>query len=437
MDNATITVPDLGSDDAVEVIEVMIVEGQVVATDDPLITIESDKATFEVPAEQAGTITAVKVKLGDKVKTGDVIAEIGDAAQGDDAASSSSSADASMADSPPAQDKTAGKTTGKTNNKTQNVSASGQTSPSVSNVQASNAQAPGQASASGPAEPNAAVNASPQVRKAARELGVDLAHVTASVEHGRITLQDVQQFVQEQLSSLDDAAVKPEDASRFGAVETTPLSKVRAMTAAAVHRSWLEAPLVTHFDEADISDLEDYRKRQKLSFLPFLLKAVANTLEEFPLMRSSLDIPNGELVQKNYYRIGLAVNTEQGLLRPVLADVDQQNIAQLTQSLKTLVKNARAGKLSPADQRGAVFTISSLGAAGGTQFTPIVNSPEVGILGVSKTQVKPVYAAGEFVPATMLPLALSYDHRVIDGVYAAEFMRALIERLEQMAELLA
>lgn len=419
--SSEIKVPDLGSDDAVEVIEVLVEAGQTVSKDDPLITIESDKATFEVPAETSGTIAELTVSVGDQVSTGDVIGTLDEGETGDkptnkpEASESKQQQDQSVSVE---QDKS---------EVAPSVASSSATSPEPSRA----ASQPTKQSSEG------VENASPKVRKVARELGVNLSQVEPSGADGRITLDDIQLFVREQFNALDQAAApKAEDPSRYGEVERTELTKIRAMTAAAVHRSWLEAPMVTHFDEADITELEDYRKRNRLGFLPFLLKAVANTLEEFPLMRSSIDVKSAELVQKNYYRIGLAVNTEQGLLRPVLSDVEQQNIAELGQSLKKLVNNARAGKLSPADQRGAVFTVSSLGAAGGTQFTPIVNSPEVGILGVSKTQIKPIYADGEFVPATMLPLALSYDHRVIDGVYAAEFIRVLIDRLEGMAGLL-
>lgn len=426
-----IKVPDLGGDEGVEVIEVLVETGQQVSNDDPLITIESDKATFEVPADMAGTISAVKVSVGDTVSTGDVIATLD--------AGEASESEASIDDTAENQDNHENETDTAAGNQAHDANDQVTTTQPSEKPAANESKKPSQPSASSSQQQGAreVANASPKVRKAARELGVDLSHVESSGASGRITLDDVQRFVREQFTALDEAAApKTDDPERYGEVQRSELSKIRAMTAAAVHRSWLEAPLVTHFNEANISDLEDYRKRQNLSFLPFLLKAVANTLEEFPLMRSSIDVNNAELVQKNYYRIGIAVNTEKGLLRPVLSDVDKQNLAELGQSLKTLVNKTRAGKLAPTDQRGAVFTISSLGAAGGTQFTPIVNSPEVGILGVSKTQIKPVYADGQFVPATMLPLALSYDHRVIDGVYAAEFMQALVERLESMAELL-
>lgn len=459
-----IKVPDLGHDDAVEVIEVLIEAGQQVAKDDPLITIESDKATFEVPAEEAGEITNVSVSLGDEVKTGDVIAEFepGDAdgdsdaeqeapdsegsdekeseddEQGnkekEDKKSDQDKVDQDKADQEESgqkksdKDKSNKKKTEEDQSKQKDNKQKKQSSPKQSSYQPPEKRQSKQ-------DNQTSVNASPQVRKAARELGVDLQYVPTG-DNDRVSIADVQTFVREQFSAIDQAESGKDNPERYGDVERTPLSKVRAMTAAIMHKSWLEAPQVTHFDEVDISELEDYRKRHNLSFLPFLLKAVANTLEEFPLMRSSFDAVNAELVQKNYYRIGLAVDTEQGLLRPVLADVDSQSIPDIASSMKTLVEKTRAGRLAPTDQRGAVFTISSLGGMGGTQFTPIVNGPEVGILGVSKTQVKPVYQDGEFVPAMMLPLALSYDHRVIDGVYAAKFMNELKDRLETMAELL-
>jgi len=404
-----VVVPDIGSFKDVEIIEVAVKAGDRVQAEQTLITLETDKATMDVPAPFAGKITELKVKVGDKVSEGDLIALM----------------EASGAASAP----------------TAAVAAPAPGAPQPAPV-AAPAAAPALAATPAPATASGGkAHASPSIRRFARELGVDLTRVRGSATKGRITREDVQNFVKQALASgssghsgggaLPGLLPWPEvDFARFGAVESKPLSRIKKLSGANLHRNWVMIPHVTQFEEADISELEAFRKQLndeyakqgvKITPLAFLLKAAAVTLKHFPDFNASLDASGENLIVKKYIHIGVAVDTADGLVVPVIRDVDQKGIVQLARELGEVSARARDKKISAADMQGGCFTISSLGGIGGTAFTPIINAPEVAILGVSRSSMKPVWKDGEFVPRLMLPLSLSYDHRVIDGAAGARF----------------
>lgn len=426
-----VTVPDIGDYKDVPVIELLVAVGDTVDKDQAIATLESDKATLDVPAPAAGVVSGLVIKVGDKVAMGSAVCTITGAGTAAPAAASAPSA-----------------------------------APAAAPTKAETAQAaPKAAPAEAPPAPSAAAvsdvvpYASPSIRKFARELGVDLARVSGSGPKGRITQEDVQGFVKKALSSPPPAAaaatagsggsgippIPAVDFSQFGAIETKPLARIRKISAAHLHRSWLNIPHVTQTDEADITELEAFRKEAsdesakaggpKLTLLPFMMKAVAKALEAYPEFRASLS-PDGEsLIHKHYTHIGFAADTPNGLVVPVVRDVDKKTITQLAIETGELAKKARDGKLSGADMKGGVFSISSLGGIGGSHFTPIVNAPEVGILGVSKAVVKPVWDGKAFQPRLMVPLSLSYDHRVIDGAYAARTIVLLVKLLGDIRRL--
>ncbi len=411
-----VDVPDIGDFESVEIIEVLVAEGDMVDAEASLITLESDKATMDVPAPVAGKVKSLKVKAGDKVSEGDLILVL-----------ESGSAEAEDAGPPPA--------------------------PSPAPVSAE------PAAKAEPAPPPAQsarldetafskVHASPSVRRYAREHGVDLGRVKGSGPKDRILKEDVRLYIKGVMSAPVQTAggtglpqMPAVDFSKFGDTETMPLPRIRKLSAANLHRNWVIVPHVTQFDEADITELEDFRKESKgdaekegikLTMLAFLLKVSANTLLEFPELNSSL-APDGEnLILKKYVNVGVAVDTQNGLVVPVIRDVDKKGLFQIARELGEVSTRAREGKLSAADMQGGCFSISSLGGIGGTMFTPIVNAPEVAILGVSKSQVKPVWNGKEFEPRLMLPLSLSYDHRVIDGAQAARITGYLAELLSDI-----
>lgn len=422
-------VPDIGDFKGVAVIEVLVKPGDRVEKEQPVVVLESEKATLEVPASAAGTIVELKIKVGDKVSEGDLVALL----------------DASEVGAMPA--------------------AKPVPAPTVSPAVAAPALPPVIAAPVAPAVPAAAVSASvivpsgnvhasPSVRLFARELGVDLARVSGSGPKGRILKEDVQKFVKGVMSGAQAVAapagagippIPAVDFSKFGPVESKPLARIRKISATHLHRSWLNVPLVTQFDEADITELDTFRKESaeeakkkglKLTMLSFLLKASGTTLLHFPELNSSLS-PDGEaLILKKYVHIGIAVDTPNGLVVPVIRDVDKKGIYQIAGELGALSEKARLGKLAPGDMQGGCFSISSLGGIGGTAFTPLVNAPEVAILGVSKGQIKPVWDGKVFQPRLMLPLSLSYDHRVIDGAQAARITTYLAELLADIRRLL-
>ncbi len=427
-----IRVPDIGSSGKAKIIELLVKVGDVVAPDQSLLVLESDKASMEIPSPAAGTVTALSVKLGDEVGTGDLILQ--------------------LHSSSPAASPTASATP---------------TAPSSSVAAPANVATP-QAAATdiAPAETAAAasapastgkVHAGPAVRQLARELGADLAAVTASGPHGRILKEDVQLFVKQQLQKAKQVSTAgatggagippiPEvDFSKFGEIEEVAMTRLMQVGAANLHRSWLNVPHVTQFDNADISELEAFRIAQKavaekagvkLTVLPFLLKACAHLLRELPDFNSSLAPSGKALIRKKYVHIGFAVDTPDGLLVPVLRDVDKKSLLQLAAEAAELAEKARTKKLSPDAMQGACFTISSLGHIGGTGFTPIVNAPEVAILGVSKASMQPVWDGKAFQPRLLLPLSLSYDHRVINGAAAARFTKRLSDVLADIRTLL-
>lgn len=417
-----IVVPDIGGDSDVEVIEVHVKVGDVIKAEQSLITLESDKAAMEVPSPKGGEVKSLKLKVGDKVSKGSLILELAVAG------AASAPAAAPAAPSAPAP-------------------AAAQPAAAVASAPAP-VSSPATAAAAPAAASGADVYAGPAVRKLARELGVDLTQVAGTGSRGRIQKEDLHAFVKARLqapapvaSSAGGAgipAIPDIDFSQFGSVEQLPLSKLHKVTAANMQRNWLNVPHVTQFNEADITDLEAFRsdlkgeadkKGVKLTFLPFLLKACARALQEHKQFNVSLHSSGEYLIQKHYIHIGVAVATDAGLMVPVIRDVDKKSVWDLAREVVTLSDKAKNRRLSKEEMQGACFTISSLGALGGTGFTPIVNAPEVAILGVSKTQTKPVYINGQFVPRQMLPIALSYDHRAVNGVDGGMFVTTLARLL--------
>lgn len=430
-----IKVPDIGDVDAVEVIEVLVTAGDQVDIEAPLITLESDKASMDIPSPQAGSVKEVKVTVGQQVKEGDLIAVL-------EVSDSAGDGTEKTAEPPTA-------TTASENEKTASPAPAAKPATPVPQT-----PRPTQA-------PVAPVNeatfsnahASPGVRRFARELGADLGRINGSGPKGRILKADVQSFIKQALaggaaSGGGNAQVEPPpqvDFAAFGEIETQPLTKINKLTGKFLHSSWFYIPHVTQFDEADITDLEAFRKSLaaeykdqgiKVTMVAFLLKAAVSALKEFPRFNSSLDASGENLVLKKYFHIGVAVNTDEGLVVPVIRDVDQKGILELAVEIIDIATRARQRKIKPTEMQGACFTISSLGGVGGTAFTPIINQPEVAILGVSRSSMKPIYQNGEFVPRLMLPLSLSYDHRVIDGVMAAQFTNYLSQVLSDSRRLL-
>ncbi|QSX40523.1 pyruvate dehydrogenase complex dihydrolipoyllysine-residue acetyltransferase [Shewanella cyperi] len=415
-----INVPDIGGD-AVEVTELLVKVGDVVAKEQSLLSVEGDKAAMEVPAPVAGTVKEIKVAVGDKVSTGSLIMVFevaGNPVQGAAPVAAPASAPVAQAAAPAAV------------------------------APAANAQA----KTGEFVENHEYAHASPVVRRLAREFGVNLAKVKGTGRKGRVLREDVQAYIKDALKRLDAAAAAPAgkgdgaglgllpwpkvDFAKFGETEVQPLSRIKKISGANLHRNWVMIPHVTQFDEADITELEDFRKNQnaeeakkdtgmKITPLVFIMKAVAKALEEFPSFNSSLSDDGESLILKKYINIGIAVDTPTGLVVPVVRDVNKKGIYELSRELAEISKKARAGKLTASDMQGGCFTISSLGGLGGTAFTPIVNAPEVAILGVSKSEIKPKWNGKDFAPRLMLPLSLSYDHRVIDGAEGARFVTFL------------
>ncbi len=416
-----VTVPDIGDYQGVPVIEVLVKDGDRVEKDAPLIVLESDKATMEVPSPAAGVVRDLKPQVGDKVSQGDRVCTL-EAADG--------AAPDVVATAPPAE-------------KTARLSIG----PAVEDRATKSVAAPAPTQAASPAAPAGGAHAGPATRKCARELGVNLARVGGSGPHGRVTIEDVQAFVKRAMSAPAQAAggaippIPAVDFAQFGEIEKKPLARIRKLSATHLHRAWLNIPHVTQFDEADITDVEAFRKSsaeetdKKLTLLPFIMKAVAKAMDEYPEFRSSL-APDGEtLILKKYCHIGFAADTENGLVVPVVRDVDKKGVVQLADECGALAKKARDGKLKADDMKGGCFSISSLGGIGGSHFTPIVNAPEVAILGASRAQTRPVWSGKAFEPRLMLPLSLSYDHRVIDGAYAARFIVLLVKLLSDVRRL--
>lgn len=429
-----VSVPDIGEFQDVDVIEVLVAPGEQVVVEQALITLESDKATMEIPAPWAGVVKALQVAVGDKVSEGSPILTL-EVSDEEAAAVPESAAPSRQAAEP---------------------RAAAEASPEPALAEAAPAlRRSGSAPLAHPPAPGAVqAHAGPSVRRLARELGVDLSRVPGSARKGRILKEDVQLYVKRALAAGPPAAARsgfavpemPEiDFSRWGEVELQPLNKLRRVSARNVHRSWLTVPHVTQFDETDITELEEFRREKQpeakqrgvaLTSLGFLMKAVAVVLQDFPQMNASLDRSGEALVLKKYIHIGIAVDTEMGLVVPVVRDVDKKGLFEIASELVVISEKARDRRLRPEDLAGGTFSISNLGGIGGTAFTPIVNAPEVAILGVARAQMKPVYLDGKFTPRLMLPLCLSYDHRVIDGADAVRFTTRLKTVLSDIRNLL-
>jgi pyruvate dehydrogenase E2 component (dihydrolipoamide acetyltransferase) len=424
-----VAVPDIGEDGEVDVIDVLVSVGDVIEAEDGLITLETDKATMDVPSTHAGTVKEVFISSGDKVKQGTLVIKL-ETAGGAPAAAEAAPVAAAPA---PAPEKAA-------------------------------TPAPAKA-APAPVEPTQTsggkAHASPSVRRVAREFGVDLSQVSGTGPKKRILKEDVQAYVKAELAKprsasgnanvgdnvLQIATVKPVDHAKFGEIEILPLTRIQKISGPFLHRNWATIPHVTQFDEADITEVENFRKEQnayhgkiksglKITPLVFVMKAVAKALEKYPAFNSSLSDDGESLILKKFINIGIAVETPGGLVVPVIKDVNKKGIEQLSQELIETSVKAREGKLKATDMQGGTFTISSLGGIGGTAFTPIVNAPEVAILGVSKSEMKPKWNGKEFEPRLMVPLSLSYDHRVIDGAVGARFSTEVAANLTDLRRII-
>jgi len=424
-----VLVPDIGDYKDVSIIEVMVKSGDKISAEDSLITLETDKAAMDVPSPFAGIVKEMKVKVGDKVSQGSVILLL-------------ESSDAAGAPKNIQSEKTAP------------VPATTQAAtPVAEKPAAKSAEKPAITESPQSVAPSGKAHASPAIRRFARELGVDVAQVIGSGEKGRVTKDDVQGFVKAALGKphgaagsggLQVLAMPVVDFAKFGAIETRPLSRIKKLSGANLHRNWVTIPHITQFDEADITEMEAFRKELnaeytkqniKITPLAFMLKAIVVALQKFPEFNASLDAGGENLVLKNYYHIGVAVDTPNGLMVPVLRDVDKKGIVQLAKELGEISAKARDLKITAAEMQGGCFSISSLGGIGGTAFTPIINAPELAILGVSKASVKPMHQDDTFVARLMLPLSLSYDHRVIDGAAAARFIVFLTQVLADVRRL--
>ena len=454
----SVEVPDIGDFEDVPIIEILVSPGDTVAVDDPLLTLESDKATMDVPAPFAGTVGELLVKIGDKVSQGAALLTLSPAGDGNGGAPA--------ADTTPAAEPTPTSGTKAADSVDTAAQAEEQAAPAA--PPPAEAPAPAEPAAPAPVPPSdgdggGPVYASPAVRRIARELGIDLHQVTGSGRKGRITKEDVQSFADHGPAAAPAAAAGAPgagtaggpgpgpslglglppwpsvDFSKFGEIERVERSRIQRISGPVLARNWVMIPHVTHNDEADITDLEAWRKQLndelsrdgvKVTMVSFLIVASVAALKAFPMFNSSLD--GEDLILKRYYNVGFAADTPGGLVVPVIKNADQKGLVEIARELTELSGKAREGKLMPGDMQGASFTISSLGGIGGTSFTPIINAPEVAILGATRSAMKPVWNGKEFVPRLMVPLSLSYDHRVIDGAAAARFMVYLVKVLSDL-----
>lgn len=416
-----VKVPNIGDFENVPIIEIQVKPGDEVNADDPLITLESDKASMDVPSPAKGKVAEILVAIGDKVSEGSSILRLD----------------------------TAGESKGEpvANGKSREAGAAPKSKPAEKSRSAETSE---ESELPPPADFDA-VFASPSVRRIARELDVDLAKVKGTGDKGRVTKEDVKAFIARSGAPQGSGAattgipeIPPQDFAKFGPVETRPMSRLKKLTGPNLHRAWLNVPHVTNSDDADITDLESYRKEldatakdkgYRVTLVAFLLKASVSALKEYPEVNSSLAPGKDALILKRYYNIGVAVDTPDGLVVPVIKDVDRKGILELSQELTAVSARMRDGKITPADIQGATFSISSLGGIGGTNFTPIVNAPEVAILGAVRAQMKPIWDGTTFQPRLMLPLCLSYDHRVVDGALAARFLRKICDALADVRQL--
>lgn len=424
-----VQVPDIGDFEDVEVIEIMVAPNDKVAVEDPLITLESDKASMDIPSPYAGTIKEILVEVGSSVSEGSDIL-IMDVEGADTVESATSEKVETPVEETQAEETPAPPVT---ETSTQDLASQ----PHPSEAIATN---------------RLDFHAGPSTRKLARQLGVDLNQVKGSGRRGRITVEDIQAFVkapkekkEAKAEGLQIPAGPAIDFSKFGNIDIQPMKRIQKISARNLHRNWITIPHVTHFDEADVTDLEEFRKKHndaakeksdRLTMMPFLFKAIVSGLKQFPTVNSSLDEEGENLILKQYFHVGMAVDTKNGLLVPVVKDADRKNLMELSNDMRDLTIKAREGTIKREDMQGGCFTISNLGGIGGTNFTPIVNAPEVAILGVPKASIKPVYQNGQFEPRLILPLALSYDHRVIDGALAARFLAHVCELLSDIRKML-
>jgi pyruvate dehydrogenase E2 component (dihydrolipoamide acetyltransferase) len=428
-----VKVPDIGDFKDVPIIDIHVKVGDAINAEDPLITLESDKATMDVPAPSAGTIRQVLVKVGDRVSEGTPIMLLAGNEEGamhQPTSLLSQQEPATAAAAPP--------------------------TPAAAPTPAATAPAVAVGPQPAAAQPDfSGVHAGPSVRRIAREMGVDLTKLTGTGEKGRISKDDIMAFLRGPAPAPAGAPpavvgagipeIPAQDFSKFGPIETKPLSRIKRLSGPFLHRSWLNVPHVTHNDEADITETDAYRKEldtagkekgYRVTLLAFLIKASVSALKQHPEFNASLSPEKDALIYKRYYNIGVAVDTPDGLVVPVVKDADRKGIVEISQELGAISKKARDGKLSPTDMAGGSFTISSLGGIGGTAFTPIVNAPEVAILGVMRSKMAPVWDGNEFKPRLMLPVCMSYDHRVIDGALAARFTRNLCHVLEDVRRIM-
>jgi pyruvate dehydrogenase E2 component (dihydrolipoamide acetyltransferase) len=449
MSQVEVKVPDIGDFKEVEVIELLVKPGDTIQAEQSLITVESDKASMEIPSSASGVVKELKVKLGDKVAEGSLVLllEVSEAASAPAPAATAASASVPAA---PATSTSAAAP----------AAASSTVAPAASAVPVTAVLATtASAIVTAATESNGQKpHASPSVRKFARELGIDLSRVSGSGAKGRILIEDVQGFVK---GIMAGGAAAPAasgggaalgllpwpslDFSKFGETSLEPLSRIKKISGPNLHRNWVMIPHVTQFDQADITELEEFRKSAneslaksgvKLTMLAFVIKASVAALKKFPAFNASLDAGGENLILKHFYNIGFAADTPNGLVVPVIKNADQKGLSQIAKEMGELSAQAREGKLKPADMQGATFTISSLGGIGGTSFTPIINAPEVAILGLSKSEIKPVWDGKAFAPRLMLPMSLSYDHRVIDGALGARFTVYLGDVLADMRKTL-
>ena len=429
MGKQNIIVPDIGGASGVDVIEILVKPGDRVELETSLVTLETDKATMEIPSPKAGTVSSITLKVGDKVSEGDMILVL----DTDESETAVESSKETMSAPKAAEPETLAP---------QKITTVESTAPAKpAPVLNDNSTSKG-----------VEVSAGPAVRRFARTLGVNLAAVQGQGRKSRISKADVEAYVKQQLASPSAPASgfalplpKKIDFTKFGAIETKPLSKIKRLTGINVHQAWISIPQVTQFDHADITDLEAFRKAEskraeaegyKLTLVAFVAKLLSQALQKFPQFNSSLDETGENLIYKKYCNIGIAAETPNGLVVPVIKDVHLKSVADIARDLGYLSSKAREKGLSPAEMSGGCFTISSLGGIGGTAFTPIVNPPEVAILGLSRSAIQPVFQNGQFIPRLLLPLSLTYDHRVIDGAEAARFTRYLSEGLSDIRRLL-
>jgi pyruvate dehydrogenase E2 component (dihydrolipoamide acetyltransferase) len=425
-----ITIPDIGDFKDVPVIEILVKVGDTVEAEQPVVTLESDKASMDVPSPAAGKITEIVVKVGDKVSMGSVVGKL-------DAGGSAGSVSSDQEDEADAKEE-------------EDAAEAPETSP----VAPSDLPPRPPKAGAGPALPDfSGVFAGPAVRRVARELGLDLNQLKGTGEKGRITREDLKAALAKGTAAPSGGggalpSVPQVDFAKFGPIETVPLSRIKKISGPRLHASWVNIPHVTHTDEADITDLDAFRKAldedakkdkskpYRVSLLPLLMRAAVASLKAFPTFNAALSPGGDSLILRRYWHIGVAVDTPEGLVVAVVKDVDQKGVIDIARELGALSEKARAGKLAPTEMQGATFTISSLGGIGGTAFTPIVNAPEVAILGVVRSKMTPVWDGSAFQPRLMLPLCLSYDHRVIDGAAGARFMRHLAGLLEDMRRII-